>query len=62
MKPKRDLRIGIKISRDEREALDRLSAERDLPISIIIRQLLREAVQAHNASTARGTHDIQVHA
>src|SRR5690242_2239848 len=37
MRKKRDLRLGIRISQDERNALDWLASERDMPISLIIR-------------------------
>ena len=53
MRPKRGLRLGIRISEEERRALDWLAAERDVPISLIVRHSLKRVLQEAGAGVAQ---------
>lgn len=44
MKKRRDARLQLRIALEEKRALQKLAEARDMPASLIVRQLLRQAI------------------
>jgi predicted transcriptional regulator len=44
MKQRRDHRLAFRVSEAEKSALDKLAASRDVPVSWVLRQAIKNAV------------------
>jgi len=53
MRKRRDHRLAFRVNGAEKQALDKLAADRDVPASWLIRQALQRIVNAANESSER---------